>query len=164
VAWAGRRTLVNWTHGDYILGNVRLAGAGGPVTGIVDRGGARLGRPALIDEHLMALTAGRIVQRAELGAVVTPPLRAGGLSNRDVHAAHALSNAGCGQEERGEGLDECTAILPAWLHHIADLWRKCGTFRTHPIWWAADFAPVLRTVAAGPACGSGRDDTATVRR
>ena len=58
---------MNWTHGDYILGNVRLAGAGGPVTGIVDRGGARLGRPALIDEHLMALTAGRIVQRAELG-------------------------------------------------------------------------------------------------
>jgi hypothetical protein len=73
---------VNWTHGDYILGNVRLAGAGGP----------------------------------------------------------------------------------AWQHHIADLWRKCGTFRTHAIWWAADFAPVLRTVAAGPACGSGRDDTATMRR
>jgi len=114
-ALAGRRMLVNWTHGDYILGNVRLA-------------------------------------------------RAGDLSNRDVHTAHALSNAGGGQEERGEGLDECKAILLAWLHHSADLWRKCGTLRTHPIWWAADFAPALRTVAAGPACGSGRDDTATMRR
>jgi hypothetical protein len=112
---------VSWTHGhgDYIPGNVRLAGADGP-------------------------------------------------SNRErnvVHTAHALSNAGCGQEQRfGEGIDECTAILLAWLHHIADLWRKCGTYRTHPVWWAADVAPVLRTVAAGPACGSGKDHAATVRR
>jgi hypothetical protein len=71
--------------------DVRLAGAGGPVTGIVDWGGPRPGRPALIDEYLMALTAGLT-------------------------------------------------------------------------WWAADVAPVVRTVAAGLACGSGKDYAAAVRR
>ena len=141
--------------------DVRLAGAGGAVTGIVDWGGPRPGRPALIDEYLMALTAGRIVLRAELGAVVTARLRAGVPLNRErniVHTARALSHAGCGQEQRlREALDECTAI-------IADRWRKYGTYRTHPTWWAADVAPVVRTVAAGLACGSGKDHAAAVRR
>ena len=167
-ALAGRRMPVSWTHGDYAPGNVRLAGAGGPVTGIVDWGGARAGRLALIDEYLMVLTASYIVERAALGAVVAARLKAGGLSDRErnaVYTAHALSNGGNGHGRRlDDGLDECTAILLTWLHHITDLWRRCGSYRTHPVWWAANVAPVLRTIAAGPACGSGKDHTAAVRR
>ena len=42
-ALVGWRMPVSWTHGDYTPGNVRLAGMRGPVTGIVDWGGARPG-------------------------------------------------------------------------------------------------------------------------
>jgi hypothetical protein len=49
----GRRMPVSWTHGNYTPGNVRVAGVRGPVTGIVDWGGARPGQPALIDEYLI---------------------------------------------------------------------------------------------------------------
>jgi O-antigen/teichoic acid export membrane protein len=160
-ALAGRRMSVSWTHGDYTPSNVRLAGAGGPVTGFVDWGGARPARLPLIDEYLMILAASCQVERADLGAVITARLKAGGLSDRErnaLHTAHRLSNWGNGHGWRlDDGLDECTAILLTWLHHAADTWRRCGTYRTHPLWWAANVAPVLRAVAAEPACGSGKD-------
>ena len=56
--------------GNYAPGNVRGAGVRGPVTGIVDWGGARPGQPALIDEYLMILTATCEVERTDLGTVV----------------------------------------------------------------------------------------------
>ena len=39
-ALVGRRMPVSWTHGNYTPRNVRVAGVQGPVTGIVDWGGA----------------------------------------------------------------------------------------------------------------------------
>ena len=74
-ALVGWRMPVSWTHGDYTPGKVRVAGVRGPVTGIVDWGGARPGQPALIDEYLMILTASCQVEGADLGAVVTERLR-----------------------------------------------------------------------------------------
>jgi len=85
-ALVGRRMPMSWTHGDYTPGNVRVAGVRGPVTGIVDWGGARPGQPALIDEYLLILTASCQVEGADLGTVVAERLRAGGLSDRERNA------------------------------------------------------------------------------
>jgi|HubBroStandDraft_3_1064219.scaffolds.fasta_scaffold84711_1 Phosphotransferase enzyme family len=147
-ALVGWRMPVSWTHGDYTPGKVRVAGVRGPVTGIVDWGGARPGQPALIDEYLMILTASCQVERAELGTVVAERLRAGGLSDRErnvLRAAHNRPDADIGDRER---IDERVAILLTWLHRVADLWRKCDTHPNHHIWWATNVAPVLDAVAA----------------
>jgi Phosphotransferase enzyme family len=149
----GRCIPMSWTHGDYTPGNVRVAGEQGPVTGIVDWGGARPGRPALIDEYLMILTASCQVERADLGTVVTERLRARGLSDGERHVLHAArdrSDADIGDPERiDEPIDERVAILLTWLHHAVDLWRKSDTHPNHHIWWATNVAPVLDAVAAG---------------
>jgi hypothetical protein len=151
-ALVGLRMPVSWTHGDYTPGNVRVAGARGPVTGIVDWGGARPGQPALIDEYLMILTASCQVERADLGAVVAERLRAGGLSDRErnaLRAAHDRADADIGDRSpMNERIDERVAILLTWLHHVVDMWRKCATHPNHHIWWAANMAPVLDAVAA----------------
>jgi hypothetical protein len=150
-ALVGRRMPMCWTHGDYTPGNVRVAGVQGPVTGIVDWGGARPGRPALIDEYLMILTASCQVERADLGTVVTERLRAGGLSDRERNALRAAgdrSDADIGDRERiDEPIDERVAILLTWLHHAVDLWHKRATHPNHQIWWATNVAPVLDAVA-----------------
>jgi hypothetical protein len=146
-ALVGRRMPVSWTHGEYTPGNVRVAGVRGPVTGIVDWGGARPGQPALIDEYLMILTASCQVERADLGAVVTERLRAGGLSNRErnaLRAARDRPDTDIGDRQR---IDERVAILLTWLHHVAELWRKGTAHPNHHIWWATNVAPVLHTVA-----------------
>jgi hypothetical protein len=151
-ALVGWRMPVSWTHGDYTPGNVRVAGTQGPVTGIVDWGGARPGQPALIDEYLMILTASYLVERTDLGAVVAERLRAGGLSDRErnaLRAARDRADADIGLHERiNERIDERVAILLTWLHHVADLWRKRATHPNQHIWWATNVAPVLDAVAA----------------
>jgi len=148
----GRRMPVSWTHGNYTPDNVRVAGVRGPVTGIVDWGGARPGQPALIDEYLMILMASCQVERADLGAVVAERLRAGGLSDGERHALRAArdqADADIGGRERiHERIDERVAILLTWLHHVADSWRKCATHPNQHIWFATNVAPVLHTVAA----------------
>jgi hypothetical protein len=147
-ALVGWRMPVSWTHGDFTPGNVRVAGMQGPVTGIVDWGGARPGQPALIDEYLMILTASCQVEQADLGSVVAARLRAGGLLDRErdaLRAARDQPDAHVGHRER---IDERVAILLTWLHHAADLWRRCATDPNHHIWWATNVAPVLDAVAA----------------
>jgi len=152
-ALVGWRMPVSWTHGDYTPGNVRLAGMQGPVTGIVDWGGARPGQPALIDEYLMILTASCQVEQADLGTVVAARLRAGGLLDRErnaLRAARDQPDADIGHRERSdERIDERVAILLTWLHRAADLWRTCDTHPNHHIWWATNVAPVLDAVAGG---------------
>jgi hypothetical protein len=152
-ALVGWRTPVSWTHGHYTPGNVRVAGVEGPVTGIVDWGGARRGQPALIDEYLMMLTASCQVERADLGTLVAERLQAGGLSDSERNALRAARNradADIGDHEgTDERIDERLAILLTWLHHVGDLWRKRATHPNHHIWWAANVAPVLHAVAAG---------------
>ena len=151
-ALVGLRMPVCWTHGGYTPGNVRVAGVQGPVTGIVDWGGARPGQLALIDEYLMILTASCQVERADLGTVVTERLRAGGLSDRERNAlrgARDRRDADIGNRRRIDGrVDERVAILLTWLHHTADLWRKWATHPNQHIWWATNVAPVLDAVAA----------------
>jgi Phosphotransferase enzyme family len=147
-ALVGWRMPVSWTHGDYTPTNVRVAGIRGPVTGIVDWGGARPGQPALIDEYLMILTASCQVEQNDLGTVVADRLRAGGLSDRErnaLRAARDRPDADIGHRAR---IDERVAILLTWLHHAADLWRKCATHPNHHTWWATNVAPVLDAVAA----------------
>jgi hypothetical protein len=151
-ALVGWRMSVSWTHGGYTPGNVRVAGVPGPVTGIVDWGGARPGQPALIDEYLMILMASCQAERADLGTVVAQRLRAGGLSDRErnaLRAARDQADADIGGRERiHERIDERVAILLTWLHHVADLWRKCATHPNQHIWCATDVAPVLDAVTA----------------
>jgi hypothetical protein len=143
---------VSWTHGDYTPGNVRVAGMQGPVTGIVDWGGARPGQSALIDEYLMILTASYQVERADLGTVVAARLRAGGLLDRErnaLRAARDRTDADIGDRRRiDERIDERVGILLTWLHHAADLCRKRATHPNQHIWWATNVAPVLDAVAA----------------
>jgi hypothetical protein len=152
-AFIDRRIPVSWTHGAYIPGNVRVAGVEGPVTGIVDWGRARPGRPALIDEYLMILTARCQVQQVDLGTVVAERLRARGLADSErnaLHAARDQTDADIGIHNRGdEPVDERVAILLTWLHHTADSWRNCATHPNHHTWWATDVAPVLEAVATG---------------
>jgi Ser/Thr protein kinase RdoA (MazF antagonist) len=143
-----RRLPVSWTHGDYTPGNVRMADVQGPVTGIVDWGGARPGQPALIDEYLMILTVSCLVERADLGTVVSARLRAGGLSDRECNAVRAARDQADADIGDGECIDERVAIVLTWLHHVVDLWRKRATHPNHHIWWATDVVPVLEAVAA----------------
>lgn len=150
-ALVGSRMPLSWTHGCYTPGNVRLAGMHGPVTGIVDWGGARPGQPALIDQYLMILTASCQVERAELGTVVAERLRAGGLSDRERRALRAASDGPDGDIGDFERIDERIAILLTWLHHAADVLRKRAIRPNHHIWWAANVAPVLDAVAASGA-------------
>ncbi|MGB8211232.1 MAG: phosphotransferase [Mycobacterium sp.] len=151
-ALVGLRMPVCWTHGGYTPGNVRVAGVQGPVTGIVDWGGARPGQLALIDEYLMILTASCQVERADLGTVVADRLRAGGLSDRErnsLRAARDRRDADIGDRGRIDGrVDERVAILLTWLHHVAALWRKCATHPNQHIWFATNVVPVLDAVAA----------------
>jgi hypothetical protein len=148
----GRRLPVSWTHGDYAPGNVRVAGVQGPVTGIVDWGGARPGQPALIDEYLMILTASCQAEQADLGTVVAERVRAGGLLDRErnaLRAARDRPDADIGGRERiHERIDERVAILLTWLHHAAGLWRTCATHPDHHARWATNVAPVLDAVTA----------------
>jgi Phosphotransferase enzyme family len=147
-ALVGWRMPVSWTHGDYTPGNVRVAGVRGPVTGIVDWGGARPGQPALIDEYLMILTASCQVERADLGSVVAARLRAGGLLDRERNALRAARDRPDADRGHRRRIDERGCILLTWLHHAADLWRTCATHPDHHTWWATNVAPVLDAVAA----------------
>jgi hypothetical protein len=88
------------------------------------------------------------VEHADLGSVVAARLRAGGLLDRErnaLRAARDQADAHIGHRER---IDERVAILLTWLHHTADLWRRCATDPNHHIWWATNVAPVLDAVAA----------------
>jgi len=149
-ALVGWRMPVSWTHGDYTPANVRVAGIWGPVTGIVDWSGARPGQPAFIDEYLMILMASCQVERTDLGTVVADRLRAGGLADRErkaLRAARDQTDVDIGDRKRGnERIDERVAILVTWLHHAADLWRKCAIQPNHQIWWTTNVAPVLDAV------------------
>ena len=152
-ALIGWRMPVSWTHGVFTPDNVRVAGVDGPVTGIVDWGGARPGQMALVDEYLMLLTASYLVERTDLGTVVAERLRAGGLSDREriaLGTARERADAEIGLHERvNERIDERAAILLTWLRHVADLWRKRATHPNQHTWWAIDVVPVLDAFAAG---------------
>jgi hypothetical protein len=156
----GRCMPVSWTHGDYRPRNVRVAGMHGPVTGIVNWGGARPGQPAFIDEYLMILMASCQVERADFGAVVAERLRTGGLSDSERNAQRAARDRPDADISDREGIDsradERIAILLTWLHHAADLWRKGATDPDHHFWWATNVAPVLQAVAAWPEFASTR--------
>jgi len=149
-ALVGWRMPVSWTHGDYTPANVRVAGIWGPVTGIVDWSGARPGQPAFIDEYLMILMASCQVEQTDLGTVVADRLRAGGLADRErkaLRAARDQTDVDIGDRKRGnERIDERVAILVTWLHHAADLWRKCAIQPNHQIWWTTNVTPVLDAV------------------
>jgi hypothetical protein len=147
-ALVGRRMPVSWTHGDYTPGNVRVAGMQGPVNGIVGWGEAQADRPALIDEYLMILTASCQVERAELGTIVSERLRAGGLSDSERNALLAARGRSDTDIGARECIDERFAILLAWLHHAAALWRKRATQPAHHIWLATNVTPVLEAVSA----------------
>jgi len=146
-ALVSRRLPVSWTHGDYTPSNVRIAGVRGPVTGIVDWGGARPGQPALIDEYLMILTVSCQVERADLGTVVSERLRAAGLKDRERDALCAARDHADADIGDGECIDERIAIVLTWLHQVAGMWRKRATRPNHHIWWATNVAPVLDAVA-----------------
>jgi Phosphotransferase enzyme family len=147
-ALVGRRIPVSWTHGDYTPGSVRVAGMWGPVTGISDWGGARPGRPVLIDEYLMILAASCQVERAELGAVVSERLRAGGLLDHERNALRAARDLPDPDIANRAGIDERIGILLTWLHRVVESWRKRAIHPNHHVWWATNVAAVLDAVAA----------------
>ena len=144
----GHRVEVCWTHGDYTPGNIRLSDEFGPVTGILDWGGARPARLPLIDNYLLLLTVSAQLERSEIGTIVASRLRAGGLNQ---HERQALSSSQLILPHTADAdlfqPDERTAVLLTWLHHATDLWRKCETYRNHRVWWVANVGPVLRAVA-----------------
>jgi hypothetical protein len=122
----------------------------GPVNAIVGWGGAQADRPALVDEYLIILTASCQVERAALGTIVSERLRAGGLSDSERNALLAARGRSDTDIGARECIDERFAILLAWLHHAAALWRKRATQPAHHIWLATNVTPVLEAVAAWP--------------
>lgn len=141
-----RRTLVSWTHGDFTPDNIQLDAVTGEVTGIVDWGGARPGQLALLDGYLLVLGISRTIEARELGAIVRRRLRTGGLNLRErdpLSVSYHSSEAATATCDR---IDEEALILLTWLHHAAEMWRKCTTYHQHRIWWTANIAPVLRAV------------------
>lgn len=143
-----RRMLVSWTHGDYTPANIVLRGIGGPVTGIVDWGGARPNQLSMLDGYLLALGISRVIEACEIGALVRRRLCAGGLILRERRPLRAVYHSAEAGTDECDRLDERTAILLAWLHHAADMWRKCGNYQHHRVWWAANIVPVLKTVSS----------------
>ncbi|KAF0960131.1 hypothetical protein MLGJGCBP_06795 [Rhodococcus sp. T7] len=138
-----RIVLVGWAHGDFHAGNVRLATERGGVTGIVDWGGARPERLGLLDDYFMLLTSSRTVERLELGSIVAHRLRAGGLAKHERRQLEIVYSA-ASDTDRGEKIDERVTILLTWMHHLAELSRKCRVYREHRVWWALNAVPVLR--------------------
>jgi Phosphotransferase enzyme family len=161
-ALIGRRMPTCWTHGHYTPGNVRLD-VQDSVIGIEDWNWARPAQLALIDEYLMILTASREVEQAELGAIVAARLQSGGLSDRERNALGATHNRLDAYSENCEPIDERTAILLTWLRYAADQLRKHVT-PSKVSSWAADVAPVLKTVAVLPGLLPADDRRAYWRR
>ncbi|MCV7366262.1 glycosyltransferase [Mycolicibacterium duvalii] len=141
-----RKMLVSWTHGDFTPDNITFDGVNGPVRGIVDWGGARPNQLAMLDGYLLTLSISRLMEASELGVVVRRRLRAGGLVLRERRPLRAVYHSAESGTPDCDRLDERSAILLAWLHHAADIWRKCGSYQGHRVWWAANIAPVLRAV------------------
>jgi O-antigen/teichoic acid export membrane protein len=145
-ALAGAHMPVSWTHGDFTPANVLISGGGREVSGIVDWGGARRGQPSPIDSYLLLLCACCYREGLELGEIVCRMLLGGGLPSRDRDLlAKASGRRTC--EPSGDPIDERVLILLAWLHHVAELRRKCGLYRENGVWWAFNGAPVLRAAA-----------------
>jgi hypothetical protein len=145
-AIVGRRMTVCWTHGAYTPDSVRLTGTRGAVNRIVGWDEARGDRPALIDTYLMILTASCQLEAADLGAVVSRRLTAGGLSASERNVLKAAGNRrGTGVVDP-DGIDERTAILLAWLHHSAAVCRTDADRLPHDGWLASDVTPVLDAV------------------
>ena len=140
---ANRHVLVSWAHGDFAPGNVRLASEQGRVTGVIDWGGARPGQLAVLDCYHMLLSASRVVERREFGNVIQSRLRAGGLAKRERRPLEVAYGS-----PRNTDIDERVLILLTWLHHVAQLNRKCSVYRNHRIWWALNAQPVLRAFRA----------------
>lgn len=145
-ALIGHRVQVSWSHGDFTHGNVLLAAGGDRVSGIVDWGGARPGQFARVDSYLMLLSASCQTEGYELGSLVQRLLHAGALPEHQRRLLDQIY-APAPHERRHDTLDERIMILLAWLHHVAELRRKCNRYREHRIWWALNVEPVLHAVA-----------------
>ena len=146
-ALAGQRVAVSWTHGDFTPANVLFDGV--QVSGIVDWGGARRDRPAVIDGYLMLITARCQVERRPLGPIVVRLLRAGGLGQRE----HDLLEQFWVFRDRAIGrelLPQRALILLTWLHHLAELSRRYERIREHRIWWMLNAEPVLQAITTLP--------------
>lgn len=148
-ALVGRRLPTCWTHGHYTPGNVRLD-VNGSVIGIEDWDWARPAKLAIIDEYLMILTASCQVEQSELGTIIAARLQAGGLSDCERKALRAKRDRPSAYRDDGEHVDERAAILLTWLHFAAEQLHKRAASSGISSWWAADVAPVLRTVAVLP--------------
>jgi O-antigen/teichoic acid export membrane protein/aminoglycoside phosphotransferase (APT) family kinase protein len=141
----GSRMLVSWTHGDFTPGNV-LIGPDGRINGIVDWGGARSGQPSVLDSYLMLLCTIGQREGRELGVTVDRLLRAGRLPSHE-RALLDASWVDTSPECPWDDIDEPGRILLAWLHHVAELRRKCDLYRENPVWWALNGEPVLQRIA-----------------
>jgi hypothetical protein len=148
-AIVGRRMTVCWTHGEYTLDSVRLAGPRGPVNRIIGWDQARGDRPALIDAYLMILTASCQLEGADFGAVVSQRLTAGGLSASERKVLQAFGNRSGTGAVKPDGIDERIAILLTWLHHSAAVCDTEADRRQPEGRLACEVAPVLDAVDRG---------------
>jgi CelD/BcsL family acetyltransferase involved in cellulose biosynthesis/aminoglycoside phosphotransferase (APT) family kinase protein len=144
-ALAGQRVSVSWTHGDFTPGNVLLEG--GQASGIVDWGGARPDRPSVLDAYLMLITARCLVERRPLGSVVVRLLESGRLGRQERNLLEQFwvprsGQVGC------TPVPEPVLILLTWLHHLAELCRKCGGYCKSRAWWMLNAEPVLQAIPA----------------
>ncbi len=132
---------VGGSHGDYCPGNIRVEGD--RTVAVIDWGGAHDGRPRWLDALHLALTASALVEDREFGAVVGDRL-VRGFSARERAALAASESAA--PLVAADGDARRLTLLLTWLHHVAENSRKSERFGVHPVWWARNVLPVLRTV------------------
>jgi aminoglycoside phosphotransferase (APT) family kinase protein len=138
----GRGIVTAYTHGDYWLGNLLVAGSSTPwvVSGIVDWEQAGPGRLAALDIAHLLLTTRACQRHQELGTVVARFLHGETWTpwERDILTQTAATG--------GELIAPRSLVLVTWLHHIWAGLAKAERHRRASVWVAANVDRVLEAV------------------
>lgn len=134
---AGCAVGVGWIHGDYWPGNVRVSESGS-IVGVVDWDSLQSRELPLHDSLHYAVTALRLAQGQQWGAMI------GGMLNASATEAEELALAEL--HATAPGVDRRTALLLYWLRGVEANWRRHPAASERPAWLDANVTPVLEVL------------------
>lgn len=135
----GRKTTAGWIHGDYGPGNIVVASATGPVTGIVDWELAATQSMTALDLVQLVLSVRMLTQRRELGEIVTATLASGWTEPERAVLDRVVSRPA------SPGLREL--VLLAWLRHTATMLSASEAYAGHRLWMLSNVETTLTALA-----------------
>lgn len=137
----GRPFARTWTHGDYWLGNLLVAGGTPDIMGIVDWGAARADGLPLLDLYHLLLTTRAAVDRLSLGQLVAAARERSPWTpaERELLATAAWS------WHYGKD-DDAALVLTTWLNHVASVLVKRPAYGRDRRWLGNVVLPVLRAM------------------